>query len=111
MKNITKKIIVGAMLVLPIAVLAAPAAGQKQVNISSITEIMGIITSVINWFAAIVGTLAVFFIIMAGWKYLTAGGEQEELNKAKSQLIYAAVGIAITLLAYSVPVVIQNFLQ
>ena len=111
MKNLTKKIVAVTLLALPMAVLAVTPANQQTVNISSVGEIMGIIQSVINWVALIILTVSVFFVLMSGWTYLNSAGDPEKVNEAKDRLIYAAVGIVIGLIAFSIPNIIQNFLQ
>jgi hypothetical protein len=50
------------------------------------------------------------FIIFAAFSYLTAGGDPEQVSKAKSRIIYAAVAIAVALLAVGFEVIIRNFL-
>jgi uncharacterized membrane protein len=44
-------------------------------------------------------TLAIIFIIIAAYKYLTAGGDESKVSSAHKTLIYALVAIAVGLLA------------
>ena len=54
--------------------------------------------------------LAVIFIIVAGFKYLTAAGDPEKVKAAGTMLIYTAVAIVVALLARAVPLIIGSFL-
>lgn len=47
----------------------------------------------------VAGAAAVIMIILAGFKYITSGGDSGKVGNAKSTLIYALVGIAIAILA------------
>lgn len=53
---------------------------------------------------------AFIFIILAAFNYLTGGDEPEKIKTAKKQLTYAAVAIAIALVAVGASTIIYNFL-
>lgn len=61
-------------------------------------ELLGIMEYVTNWLFTILLVLAVFFIILAAYRYLTSGGG-EEVAKAHKMILYAAVAIAVAVLA------------
>lgn len=61
-------------------------------------DLLSIMEYVTNWFFTILLVLAVLFIILAAYKYLTSGGG-EEVGKAHKMLLYAAVAIAVAVLA------------
>ena len=58
-----------------------------------------ILTLVINIFSFIVGFVAVLMIIIGGFKYITSGGDSNNISSAKNTLIYALVGLVIVVLA------------
>lgn len=47
--------------------------------------------------------IAIFMIILAGIKFATKGDTPDEIGKARKMIIYAAVGIAVALLARALP--------
>ncbi len=47
----------------------------------------------------VVGVAAVIMVILAGFKYITSGGESGRVANAKNTLIYALVGLAVAALA------------
>ncbi len=53
---------------------------------------------------------AVIFILVAAFKYLTAAGEPEKIKTAHKMLIWAAVAIAIALIAVGATQIIKSFL-
>ena len=62
-------------------------------------KINSIITTVINVFSVIVGVVAVIMIIIAGFRYITSGGDSNNVSSAKNTIIYAIIGLVIVALA------------
>ncbi|MCK5491373.1 MAG: hypothetical protein KAI67_06050 [Candidatus Pacebacteria bacterium] len=60
------------------------------------------IVHIINYILGFLGLLAVAFVIYAGFLLVTAGGEEDNLNKGKKIITYAAIGIVIILLSYGI---------
>ncbi|MBN2087825.1 hypothetical protein JW758_05780 [Candidatus Peregrinibacteria bacterium] len=60
------------------------------------------ITTILNFFLGILGLIAVAFLIYAGVLMVTAGGGEEQINKAKKIITYAVIGIVIILLAWTI---------
>ena len=58
-----------------------------------------IVTTVINIFSWIVGVVCVIMIIYGGFKYVTAGGDSNNVTSAKNTILYAIVGLVIVALA------------
>lgn len=50
----------------------------------------------------VVGAIVLIFLILAGLKYVLSRGNPSETAKAKNAIIYAVVGLIITLLSYSI---------
>ena len=80
-------------------------AGCTKEN-SDLTSILEII---INVMSVIIGFIAVVMIVVAGFKYITSGGDTAKVTTAKNALIYALIGLVIVGLAqFLVRVVIRN---
>lgn len=62
-------------------------------------DISGLIKTLIQLFATIIGVVAVIMIMVAGFKYITAGGDSAKITSAKSTIIYAVIGLVIAALA------------
>ncbi len=54
---------------------------------------------IVNIMSVVLGAVAVIMVIVAGFKYVTSGGDAGKVSSAKSTLIYALVGIAVAVLA------------
>jgi len=74
-------------------------------------EGVALITALTNWLFVILSIVAVIFIVLAGLQFITGGGNPETIAAARMKLMYAAVGIAVALLARSVPFVIQSIIS
>lgn len=61
-----------------------------------------LIKTVINVMLFIAGIIAVIMIIIGGIRYVTSSGEQANVKGAKDTILYAVVGLVITILAFSI---------
>ncbi len=78
-------------------------------NVTTVTGVFNIICSLLGWLFILFIILAVVFVIVAAFKYLTAGGDAEKVGTANHMLIYAVVAVAVALLARAIPVIVANF--
>lgn len=63
------------------------------------TNINNIIHTVINIFSLIVGVVSVIMIIIGGLRYITSGGDSNNVSGAKNTIIYAIIGLVVVALA------------
>jgi hypothetical protein len=54
--------------------------------------------------------LSIIMVVIAGFNYVTAGDNAEKVSKANKMILYAAIGIAVALLAKGIPLIVANFL-
>jgi hypothetical protein len=73
-------------------------------------RLIDLITTIFNWFAALLFVIAAIFIVIAAFGYLTAGGDEEKVGKAKRQLVYSVIALVVGALAFFVPGIIQDIL-
>lgn len=59
-------------------------------------------TSLINTAMIFLGIIAVAIIIMAGFKWMTAGGSEEKVNEAKKLMSSGVIGLIIILAAWGI---------
>lgn len=64
------------------------------------TSINGLIKTVINWLLGIAFGIAVLFLIIGGFWYITSAGNEETAEKGKGTAINAIIGIVIIVMAY-----------
>jgi len=98
-KNLLKKIGIGVglgLMLLPFMALA------QTTYLTTPTAIGDLITRILNWISGIVFTISLVMLLWSAILFLTAGASETAHGKAKNVLIYAIVGIAVAILAYSI---------
>ncbi len=75
------------------------------------TDANQLIKNVINWLLTIAFALAVLFLIIGGFWYITSAGNEETAEKGKTTAINAIIGIVIILLSYVIVNVVANLVQ
>lgn len=74
---------------------------QGALNKSS-TRLSTTIKNIINVISIIVGIAAVIMLIISGFRYVTSGGDSNNITAAKHTFIYALVGLVIVALAQTI---------
>jgi cytochrome bd-type quinol oxidase subunit 2 len=69
------------------------------VDASPDESINDLISDVINIFSLVVGVVAVIMIIIGGFRYITSGGDSNNVTAAKNTILYAIIGLVIVALA------------
>jgi hypothetical protein len=121
-----KKIILTILISLSISLFCLPSAFAKQtLTIPDISTLPGpseaeqeegsrnviverIIPRGIVAIVGFVGIAALAFLVISGVRFAMAYGNEENIEKAKNQVIYAIVGFLIALLSYTIVSVIAN---
>ena len=73
--------------------------------------LLDMIKLIADWIFAIFLVVAVIYILLAALQFVTSGGDPMAVTQARQKIIYAAVGIAIALLAKGIPFAIKNILS
>lgn len=74
-------------------------------------SVNGLIRVVINWMLGIAFGVAVLFLIIGGFWYITSAGNEETAEKGKGTAINAIIGIVIIILSYVIVNVVSNLVQ
>jgi len=61
------------------------------------TSVYALIATFMNWLLGIIGVLAVIAFVISGILYLTAAGDEEQIERAKSTMMFAIIGLVIAL--------------
>lgn len=69
-----------------------------------------IVRLVINWALYLAAIVAVIFIIIGGFMYITSAGDPGRATKGRTTLVNALIGLAIIILSYMIVQVVYNFL-
>jgi len=73
-------------------------------------DIFRILAKIVQYTYTIFFIVAVVFIIVAAFNFLTAQGNPEKINSAKSQITWAIVAIAIALISVGAAQIIKAFI-
>ena len=66
------------------------------------TEVRNMITKIIGYTLSMIGVFFLILIIISGYQWMSAGGNEETIGKAKKRIINATIGLAIVLMAYAI---------
>ncbi|MDA0565152.1 pilin [Streptomonospora sp. S1-112] len=84
----------------------ALAQGAEQPGVSNLGEV---ITNIRNWIVGLLVALATLLLTIGGLRYLLAGGDPGEVNRAKDTLKYAALGYGVAILAPILVEILRGF--
>lgn len=68
----------------------------------------GLIYRIISLLLFVAGGLAVLFVIIGGYQYITAAGNEEQSEKGKKTLVNAIIGVVVIVLAWVIINVVVN---
>lgn len=74
-------------------------------------DIRIMIARIIRVILGLLGIVALVIIIYAGFKWMTAGGDEAKIEESKKQLINGIIGLIIILAAFSIATFVFNQLQ
>ena len=115
--TMTKKVIAAGLLVATLAIvvgagtaLAAPATPTtaRPTGITTATGFVSLVANITNWIFAFFLLFAIIFIVLAGFQFVTAGGDPAAVSQARTKLLWAAVGIGVALLSRGIPNVVGD---
>lgn len=101
-----KTIFSALLLVLGVAAVAAPEANaiisatNLNNNFNTAATFMGTVRNIANFIIAFITILGIIFIVWGAIQYVTAGGDEGAVEKAKSTITYALIGLFIAAMAY-----------
>jgi len=76
--------------------------GQSNVSSTGLSggSIYNIISQTLAWLLGILGFIAVIGFVISGILYLTAAGNDTQIEKAKSAMTYSIVGVIVALMGW-----------
>lgn len=79
-----------------------------QVVCNSSLTLTGLITVILQWVLGLAGLVAVIMLIIGGFLYMTAGGNDDRMKKAKKYIYRSLIGLVIVIVAFVIVSVISN---
>ena len=65
-------------------------------------ELAGIVATVISTFLGLLAVIFIILMIIAGYSWMTAAGNEDKVSKAKDTIKRAIIGLIIIIAAYSI---------
>jgi len=79
--------------------------------VKSVNDIYNILGKIVSYTYAIFFIVAVFFILLAAFSFLTARGDPQKIISARNQILWAVVAIVIALLSVGAEAIIKDILN
>lgn len=109
----SKSILLMSIWTLPYLAMAQISVGTQQaqgVDLSS-HNILYTLGVVLRWMLAAVGVLGILSFVTAGLMFLLSGGDEEKVKSAKNAMVYAIVGVVVSLLGLIVVTTVSEILS
>lgn len=75
------------------------------------TSLIDLFLKFINTMLMLLGSAAVLFIIIGGFKMTASGGKQETIDSGKRTVTWAVFGLVVALMSWSIVIIVQNLLK
>ncbi len=117
MKSLKARIVLSSLVVSSMVLLLSGTVSAQvipttptppPVYVTGPSELFNIIERVVGWVYVFFFVIAMLLILFAAFTYLTSAGDPEKVTKAKNQLIYAGIAVAVALLAYSFTTIVRG---
>ena len=79
-------------------------------NYNTVGQLLAATTRFAQVVAGIIVVVSVFMILWAGFKFITAGDDAEQVGTARKYITWGIIGLVVALLAFSVPAIVSNLL-
>lgn len=77
-------------------------ADSCEVTVTRLNDILVLVGNVISILMFIAGVVAIAFIIVGGFMYITSSGEPANIKKAKETIVNAVIGLVIAMVSFGV---------
>lgn len=104
----TRVLTVGA--VAGLVVLGVASAAVAQPDPAPVNDLPTVINNMTGWITGILAAVATLFLTIGGARYLMAGDDPSEVERAKGALKSAGIGYALALLAPVILKILKNIL-
>ena len=82
-----------------------------NVGLSQTSDIKGTIANIINIVLGFLGIIAVIIILAGGFKWMTAGGNEDKVAESKQMIIQGVIGLVIIFAAWAIASFVISGLQ
>lgn len=76
--------------------------GNLGINLGENADIKGTVASIINILLGFLGIIAVIIVLAGGFKWMTAGGNEDKVAEARKMIIQGIIGLVIIFAAWAI---------
>jgi hypothetical protein len=113
-----KKILTAGLLALVLAVslggvasaIGTPPTETIPTNVTKAQDFIDLIEVITDWIFVLLLVVAVIFVVLAGFQFITGGGDPAAVSEARTKLIWAAVGIGVALMSRGLAPAVRNII-
>ena len=91
--------------------LVLPLTGLADATSSGEIDVMAVLNRITNWLFTILVAVAGIAIVIAGYYFVTAAGNPEQITKARNFIYYALIGVVVALLARGMVSLVQRIVK
>lgn len=77
-------------------------------DVPKLTCIPTVFQNLVSWALILAGVVAVFLIVISGYKFINSGGDAKQVEGARQTLTYAIIGLLIVFLSFFIINVISG---
>lgn len=74
------------------------------------TDPRAVVSRIVSSALGLLGIIFLVYTIYAGYLWMTAGGEEKKIEEAQAHIKNGAIGLGITLVAYSISLMVTEYL-
>lgn len=104
--KIESLLILFILMFLPRISFAAPLVVPNPGGLFTVTDANGIIVSIATFIVGIIGILGITLLVWGGILYVTSAGDDDRIEKAKTTITYAVIGLFVAGFAYGIEVIV-----
>jgi len=91
--------------------LLLPTVGLADATSSDEIDVMAALNRITNWLFTILVAVAGIAIVIAGYYFVTAAGNPEQITKARNFIYYALIGVVVALLGRGMIALVQTIVK
>ena len=91
--------------------LLLPLVGLAEATSSDEIDVMAVLNRITNWLFTILVAVAGIAIVIAGYYFVTAAGNPEQVTKARNFILYALIGVIVALLGRGMIALVQTIVK
>ena len=109
------KVLLAGLLMVPTVALTVAPSVSAQYNLSGGTtaakadgmkdevgDANSLVKNIVNIILWVVGIMSVIMMVWGGIKYTTSAGDSNKVSSAKNTIIYAVIGLIVSIMAYAI---------